>query len=198
MSVTWSRAPEHILAVARRVIEEHHSRLKTARIGFLMRSEAPYSNARYTYGKARKVSDEQKVHVPFDFVIWLAKDKYMAMRPEQREALIDHELCHCRWNEDTLDASIRPHDVEEFLEVIQRHGYWWPGAYEAAEVMQQAPLFEPDQEGVVESVLVDEAFAEEVADFIADMDGAVGAGNWEISAGKATLSSRGVKSAESS
>jgi len=42
---------------------------------------------------------------------------------EQRRALLDHELCHCardkNWN-----PIVRPHEVEEFVEVIERHGMW--------------------------------------------------------------------------
>ena len=141
MATEWRKAPDHVLEIVRRLIDLYHEPLKEARIGVIMRSEAPRSGGRITYGKAEKVSPKAQVHVPYDFIIWLAKDQYQLLAPLQREALIDHELCHCEWDMDT-GASIRPHDIEEFTEILQRYGYWWPHAEEFAAVAQQAELFE--------------------------------------------------------
>ena len=143
MATEWRKAPDHVLDIVRRLIDLYHEPLKDARIGVIMRSEAPVTGGRITYGKAEKVSAKAQVHVPYDFIIWLANDRYQSLAPLQREALIDHELCHCQWDMDT-GASIRPHDVEEFTEILQRYGYWWPHAEEFAAVAQQAELFERD------------------------------------------------------
>lgn len=147
MATEWRKAPEYILDIAKRLIDQYHEPLKTARIGIIMRSEAPVTGGRVTYGKAEKVSAKAQVHVPYDFIIWLAADRFGALAPLQREALIDHELCHCQWDDFDMAASIRPHDVEEFTEILERYGYWWPHAEEFAAVAQQAELFErkPDE-----------------------------------------------------
>ena len=141
MATEWRKAPDHVLDIVRRLIDLYHEPLKDARIGVIMRSEAPVTGGRITYGKAERVSAKAQVHVPYDFIIWLANDGYQSLAPLQREALIDHELCHCQWDMDT-GASIRPHDVEEFTEILQRYGYWWPHAEEFAAAAQQAELFE--------------------------------------------------------
>ena len=141
MATEWRKAPDHVLDIVRRLIDLYHEPLKDARIGVIMRSEAPVTGGRITYGKAERVSAKAQVHVPYDFIIWLANDGYQSLAPLQREALIDHELCHCQWGMDT-GASIRPHDVEEFTEILQRYGYWWPHAEEFAAAAQQAELFE--------------------------------------------------------
>ena len=141
MATEWRKAPDHVLDIVRRLIDLYHEPLKDARIGVIMRSEAPVTGGRITYGKAEKVSAKAQVHVPYDFIIWLANDRYQSLASFQREALIDHELCHCEWDMDT-GASIRPHDIEEFTEILQRYGYWWPHAEEFAAVAQQAELFE--------------------------------------------------------
>jgi hypothetical protein len=42
----------------------------------------------------------------------------------QRAALIDHELCHFRKNKETGAYDARGHDLEEFNEIVERHGIW--------------------------------------------------------------------------
>lgn len=152
MAVEWSMATPELLDLARRIIAEYHPKLADARILFIMRSEAPVSNGKVTYGKAKKVSAELQVHIDADFIIWFAKDQWLYLRPEQREALMDHELSHCHW--DGLTASMRAHDVEEFTHIIERHGFWWPQSQTFIKAVQGAlPLpaspDEPKREGGV-------------------------------------------------
>lgn len=149
MAVEWTSAPQHIIDLAKRIIREHHPKLADARIAFIMRSEAPTSNGKTTYGKAKKVSAELQVHINYDFIIWLATDEYRSLTQLQREALIDHELSHCFW--DGLNARIRPHDVEEFAHIIERYGFWWPGSKNFADAVQHAlPITATEQrEGTV-------------------------------------------------
>lgn len=139
MAVEWMTAPQPVIDVAKRIIKQHHPHLLGARIAFIMRSEAPESNGKVTYGKAKKVSAELQVHIPFDFIIWLARDRYLTLSAMQREALIDHELSHCEWDGDV--ARIKGHDVEEFTHIIERYGFWWPSSdrFEMA-VQQVLPL----------------------------------------------------------
>ena len=148
MAVIWSKAPNHVLDTVKRLIDLHHEPLQDARIGVIMRSEAPRTGGRVVLGKTEKVSSKAQVHVPYDFIIWLSDDQYRLLAPFQREALIDHELCHCQWDMGN-GASIRPHDVEEFTEILQRYGYWWPRAEEVAGAAQQAELFERERDGAV-------------------------------------------------
>lgn len=157
MATIWSKAPDHVLEIVRRLIDLYHKPLREARIGVIMRSDAPRSGGRIVYGQAEKVSVKAQVYAPYDFIIWLAKDRFQLRAPFQREALIDHELCHCQWDMDT-GASIRPHDVEEFTEILERYGYWWPHADEFAAVAQQAQLFEEGHGGVI---ALDANFAEQ-------------------------------------
>jgi hypothetical protein len=147
MSVEWSEAPEYVLDIAQRIIGRYHEDLKTARIAFIMRSVAPVANGTVTYGKAKKVSAELRVHIPYDFIIWLAKDEWALLSPTQREALIDHECSHCSW--DGLLASLKGHDVEEFSHIIQRYGFWWPQSHGFAAAVQKALPLAPQPTGGV-------------------------------------------------
>ena len=150
MATEWSEAPKHVIELAQRIIAEHHPQLHDARIAFVMRSEAPMANGQYTLGKARKVSTEQQVHMPYDFVIWLALDQFIRMSPLQKEALIDHELSHLQW--DGFVAGIRGHDVEEFTHIIERYGFWWPRADDFEVAVQQALLRPSEVHGGVAAV----------------------------------------------
>lgn len=80
------------------------------------------------------------------------------MPEEQRAALVDHELCHFtreEWEEpdpkvqskwvtvygaatDPDSWGIREHDVEEFSEIIERHGLWDIGIETFAEAVREA------------------------------------------------------------
>lgn len=78
---------------------------------------------------------------PFFLVlVWHHVWKNMDFR--QRQALIDHELCHIKENHKE-DLALVGHDLEEFTAVVKRHGDWEPEigrivrAFEAHKVGQE-------------------------------------------------------------
>ncbi len=123
MAVEWDLADDHLLEMARSIIRDHHEHLLEARIAFLYRSEASKSGGKFILGMAKKVSEEMKTLINFDFLIWISKPHFDNLEIDQQRALVDHELCHCgrNINEEWI---IRKHDFEEFRAVIQRHGIW--------------------------------------------------------------------------
>ncbi|RVT91454.1 hypothetical protein EOD42_22625 [Rhodovarius crocodyli] len=71
------------------------------------------------------------------FILTLDAEFWEEASERQREALIFHELMHCmqaldKDGEPRFDAeglpvwAIRPHDIEEFNEVVRRYGAWLP------------------------------------------------------------------------
>lgn len=152
MAVEWKEAPQSVIDMATGIIEAYHPSLEDAAIGFILRSEAPVSGGKKTLGKARKVSDEQRVFMDFDFVIWLAEDEWLSLEKNQRRALIDHELCHCYMTNDGK-TKIRPHDVEEFNCIIERYGFWWPESEPTQDAVQAS--IPGVRQGRVESVPVE-------------------------------------------
>jgi hypothetical protein len=138
----YYKAGDDVLEVVKDMIESHHEELLDANIGVLMRDEAPTPNGVATYSKVRKVSDEERAlqRIPYDFVIWFAQDVWDTLTPNQRRAAVDHELCHCCYGNG--ERAIVKHDIEEFLCVIQRHGFWRPGIGNTTErVIQQRLSF---------------------------------------------------------
>jgi hypothetical protein len=130
MAVEWTKAPQIILELAERIIEQYHPHLKDARIAFIMRSEAPITNGSVTYGKCKKVSPESQLFMDFDYVIWLARDRWI-----------------------TLSAKLKGHDVEEFAHIIERYGFWWPQSdqFEAA-VQAALPIEKEPRHGGVGTI----------------------------------------------
>jgi hypothetical protein len=123
MATEWTEAPATVIDIAKEIIRDHHPSLEEARIGFLFRDIAPVSGGQATWGQASKVSPKLRPFMDLDFIIWLAKDIWITLVDYQQRALIDHELCHCYLDMDA-SAKIRGHDVEEFVEIVKRHGFW--------------------------------------------------------------------------
>lgn len=122
--VNWTEASPSVIHIAESLIKKYHQFLKEARIAFVFRSEAQMQGTRMILGQCSKVPAKMQPYLEYDFLIWLSESDYMAMDSLTREALIDHELCHCKWGANGW--TIRPHDIQEFSAVIKRHGIWSP------------------------------------------------------------------------
>lgn len=136
--------PQSVIDLVEEVMLRYHEGLEDARIGVLFREEAPVSGEKTTLAATKKVTDEMKAAgLEYDFIIWFAADWWNRLSLAQQTALVDHELCHCDFDANQGKAKILPHDVEEFNQVIARHGFWWPGANETHKALQSStmPLF---------------------------------------------------------
>ncbi|MCE5277156.1 MAG: putative metallopeptidase [Planctomycetaceae bacterium] len=135
------------------LVDKHHDHLESAKIALAWRKGwKPNPDGHLQLGKAKKSTDlDREMHV-FDFVILLNFEVWNKadFTREQMEALIDHELCHCDVSKDKTDEvkmdslgrpiwRIRKHDVEEFQEVIARHGAWTLNLQSFAQMLDQAP-----------------------------------------------------------
>lgn len=134
----FSEAKPHVVGLVQEIIGLYHEGLQDAKIGILMRDEAPESNGMMTLGQARKVSPEHRALMPYDFIIWFAQDEWDKLNTKQRRALVDHELCHCSLHRGK--TSIRRHDIEEFNCIIERYGFWRPYTGKWTEVSVQRNL----------------------------------------------------------
>lgn len=138
MPTNWEKAPQSVLNLAQELIEQYHEHLLDARIGFVFRETGQVTGGRLTVGQASKVSAKEKVYSNLDFIIWLAADFWRYSKAERCRALLDHELCHCQLDPNTDEWKIRPHDFEEFKEIIDRYGFWSDDLYRARETFAQA------------------------------------------------------------
>lgn len=90
-----------------------------------------------TLGKCKKVSAVEKIFHGFDFVIVLNHDIWVSdmLDAKKKLAILDHELCHAQVkltedDEPIVDHNGKPeyrcrkHDLEEFREIVERHGLY--------------------------------------------------------------------------
>jgi hypothetical protein len=120
------------------LIPAHHAHLAEARIALAWRyGWVEDADGHLRLGQAKKASDLDFTLHNYDFVIILNFDAWNAadFSMEQMRALLDHELCHCQISQDEdgeekRDTAGRPvwrirkHDIEEFTEIVDRHGLW--------------------------------------------------------------------------
>lgn len=121
-NVDWSEVPNSVVEMAQQIIRSFHHELEDARIGFLFKRSPSITNGKRTWGKALKVNPRYQIFVDLDFIIWLDQEIWEGLPDERRQALVDHELCHCDFT--TGEAKLRYHDFEEFHEIVKRYGAW--------------------------------------------------------------------------
>ena len=116
-------APE-VAQIAQELIIKYHQHLRGANIRYLFRY-GPWSNKkRETQGQAVKVSGVNHFLTGLDFIILINADVWEQLNEKEKVALVDHELEHCCKEDDKF--YLQGHDVEDFIRVIRRHGFWSP------------------------------------------------------------------------
>ena len=110
--------------IARQLIVQHHGHLVDAKIKYLFRRGPWSSQKRETLGKATKVTGVNEYLTGLDFIIMINIEVWEQLNQKERVALIDHELEHCCREDDKY--FVQGHDVEDFLAVIRRNGFWTP------------------------------------------------------------------------
>jgi hypothetical protein len=144
-ATTYWVAPEDIKELADDLISKHHPEAIDVRIGYLMREKHGTTKGKVVMGNCQKQSAKQKLLNVFDFIITLSADVWAELEPEQREALLLHELKHVGVKPDPDDQDsdvffLRPHDTEEFRDVIHVYGLWQPDLEELSQAIDDNRL----------------------------------------------------------
>ena len=138
--------------IMRSLIDKHHGHLVGARIVLVWNyGWSEDADGRLVLGKAKKASDLDAALGEYDFAISLNHEAVNAKEwsEAQTKALIDHELCHCDVTKDDAGEvkqdetgrtvyRIRKHDIEEFGEVVARHGLYKSDLVKFAETIREA------------------------------------------------------------
>lgn len=138
-----------------RIMEEliplHHDHLAEARIAMAWNTSWKADvDGHLILGKCIKVPALHKELHDYDFVICLNQPVWNTAEfgERQRYALIDHELCHASVSQEDSDDvkrdargrivyRIRKHDIEEFGEIVHRHGLYKSDLEEFARTCMQ-------------------------------------------------------------
>jgi len=71
-----------------------------------------------------------------DFIICLNWQIWITLTNSQKDALVDHELEHCKYDKNDRPIMI-DHDIEEFTCVVDRHGLWTTGLQRMEQSMKR-------------------------------------------------------------
>lgn len=166
----WKEAPD-VKEIAETLIFDHHAHLELFfdSMRFVFRDEAQKKNGKNIAGKAHKIgalpaylaqsikdvprktqlpereidghffpaTEVESFEAPEFFLMEIAADIWEYLEPWQRVALVDHELYGVK-------LGIRAHDIEEFIEVLVRHGRWDKDLSEFGNALQMRLDLEAD------------------------------------------------------
>jgi hypothetical protein len=144
---------DEIQDVAEKLISMHHEHLKGAAIAYLMHKvdkdksdqlSIPVKRAGHAHkiASARIVPENYHALCGFDFLLTVDERFWILFDEDKRIALIDHELSHMRKDEDGFYCA--SHDLEEFSDIIVRHGYWKADVRRFMEAVQRPLPFEQE------------------------------------------------------
>ena len=143
---------EAAVPIAESLIERYHQHLSKTKIAYVFKGEEDdklpsptKAGKNVTYAKAAIVPEKYQLlaQEDYEFIIEFSRPIWDALTLAHQEALMDHELCHCR-NTPQDGCYMADHDVEEFRAVLVRHGFWRESLRLFIESAQ--PLF--DQPGI--------------------------------------------------
>lgn len=123
--------------IGRFLVKGPHIQLRNRAIAYLF-VEKMGEGVRTKLGTAAKASHKIRLLAKVDFIITLNHAAYQILTTSQRIALIDHELMHCDVDQETMQAIVVPHDIEEFGSVVRRWGLWKPDLRAFARVAADA------------------------------------------------------------
>lgn len=161
----YDKATPNMMARVKRIAQTLHRRLDGAKIAVITCDKAGSRGGKTILASASKPSAKMKplLDAKYSFVITIAADAWEKLDNKQRDALIDHELCHCEYNE-KMEPALRGHDLEEFAEIIERHGFWRKDQGES--VVQQAVMLQDIEVGTITETAEDKRGADEMEEAI--------------------------------
>ena len=125
---------EEVEEFAKMLIPKYHTHLVNSRIAYLFKNKELKKLGKTVIATVSKCSKKDKSlkeyddEEPFDFVIIASYPIWRELNQAQKEAVVDHELCHCFVDEDENTGDrvnkLLSHDFEEFGSVIDRHGMY--------------------------------------------------------------------------
>lgn len=153
----YREADEELLTLAQEIIARWHSHLQQARIGFVYQDTASTRKGRQILASVRLINAHlQAAGLPFDYLVTVAKDEWNQSDHERRVTILDHEFCHCAFDREKWVWTTRDHDIQEFREIVARHGLWTRDLRYLGQVLQERlPLEDEPVTGAVGAVSVD-------------------------------------------
>lgn len=125
--------------IAKELIGLYHQHLANARIAYVFKKKASRKNGRTVLGTMGKTNRKFQHFANYDYIMTIAYTEWTELSAKQKIALVDHELCHAIFDQDNDTYLIQGHTIEEFRQVIDRHGFWMDGIKAFANSIRQVP-----------------------------------------------------------
>ena len=104
-------------------IPKWHEHLSELTISYLFTDDLGEVRGRVALAKTKKASAIEAFLGACDVLIVFDEKIWARLSSAQHLALVDHELCHVKVNAKGAPVIVG-HDLEEFSEVVRRHGAW--------------------------------------------------------------------------
>ena len=113
--------------LAESVIDEHPElefiKDMEIEIGYVRSYERKIKNGCIVYADTEKTKKKYLAYLPFDFVITFYEPNVTRFNDEQKRILMWHELKHIGIGDKGF--KVLPHDIEDFISIIDKHGLHW-------------------------------------------------------------------------
>lgn len=122
------RISDYYAELARQVIEERDDLdyVNEVTVIYLSSNNKKVSKGKRVFAQCEKVADKNKWAIPADFTITVFDRNCEGMTEEQLKILLHHEMLHIGVDvDDRSKLFIRPHDLEDFKEIIEEYGTNW-------------------------------------------------------------------------
>ena len=121
------------------VISVWHPHLEDYELCYVFKEDLTKAN-RVALATIKKTTPFEYYLSGVDLVVTINADYWPELTYRQRVALLDHEFCHTF--EVTNDKGVsslkfRGHDLEEFTDVVRRHGAWMPDIKDITEAQRE-------------------------------------------------------------
>jgi len=133
MGDIW-KADSDTVDLANRVIKQYRPELSGTEICYIFKEKASKRGGKIIVATARRVSDKDNIihshegKPEYEFLITIGANAWTSLTPDQKVAVMHHELRHCGYKE-TKDGDLKPviipHDLEEFIDVVETHGFYF-------------------------------------------------------------------------
>lgn len=118
-------APEAVLKLAARLIDEHHSRLAEANISYIMRNGTWKKKGDTVDADVSVVSGANRFETNKHFRITINAEVWLNADDKTKAYILDRQLSRCSKEETTngdVKWSTRDYFIKEFPSLIDRHG----------------------------------------------------------------------------
>lgn len=136
MADDYVKAPSDVKELVNKIRSKYYSKYKKAKIITLMKL-GKWSK----YGTIARVSTKQRqAGIDADYILTLQADAWRHFDKRQKKALVDHELAHMRIvkTKKGKQFRLRHHEVEEFIDIVKRHGKWQESLERMHEAMEKS------------------------------------------------------------